>query len=348
MILFGFLYSICFILTISKLDKRITIIDNKITEFLFFMLVFIFAAIRSDIATDYGSYKQLFLSASGSEYNRLEIGYKFLIRVIRYLTQNNFNVFVFFIAFNSIWLKYWVIKNYRNTILGMLVYFCLFYIHIEYNVMRQGFALSFLLIAVEYGIKQNKKAYYSFVILAGLIHISSLIFLFLYPVCRMQIKFSKKKLVFIFFCFVLIRFFILDIIFSFLLKILGLLPNSAMITQISWYLLPKSDFSITSGLIRRIIVIFVYILLVDENDYNCYFILSFFGAIVYMLLMGADVFAFRMALCFDIFNIPLYAQSKFIINNKKIYIFIFFVIFLGLMFFSPLKGYVIPYKSYLF
>lgn len=102
MILFRFLYSICFILAISKLDNRITIIDNKITEFLFFMLVFIFAAIRSDVATDYGSYKQLFLSAPGSEYNRLEIGYKFLIRVFRYLTQNSFNVFVFFysIQFN--------------------------------------------------------------------------------------------------------------------------------------------------------------------------------------------------------------------------------------------------------
>ena len=103
------------------------------------------------------------------------------------------------------------------------------------------------------------------------------------------------------------------------MKILGLLPNSAMITQISWYLLPKRDFSITAGLVRRIIVIFVYLLLLDENDYNFYFIFSFLGAIVYMLLMGTDVFAFRMALCFDIFNIPLYAQSKFFINNIRKY-----------------------------
>jgi hypothetical protein len=112
------------------------------------------------------------------------------------------------------------------------------------------------------------------------------------------------------------------------------------------------EFSIINfGVFRRIALIILFILLNKQNDIdNCYFHLYLIGTLLYILVMGNDIFAHRMSLSFDVFVIPLFADITIKRTYKNISIVFVLLLVFFVLYWTTInsEGYVVPYQTYIF
>lgn len=342
---FYFLLFFFQLLLVFQMDKRFISISNSILIFISFFLMFFLAAFRYGIATDYWSYYNIFLG----ENIKVEKGYLFLQNLIKFF-GGSFNVLIFSIAFLSMWTKYAIFKTYRNPLLAIFLYFTLYYIHLEYNGIRQGFAIAFLLYGIEAGIKRNKQHFLFYVLLSSLIHISSLFFLIVYPLCVRTYKISYLKLLFILLFTFIFKVFLLDSFVDVVMNgFFQKFSTNIFINKLSTYFVIRK-FEISMGLIRRILILLFYMLLTNNKEHSIYFVLYILGIIIYMVFSGNAVAAYRLSLVFDFFSIPLFAKSSIKMTKKNAFLLIGLFLFLSITFVSNLiqPGYVLPYRTYLF
>jgi hypothetical protein len=335
-------------LFICSIDKHLKAISNKIIFFLSIVILLLFAGFRYGIATDYWSYYDIFREKEGIQ--RIEPGFVFLIRAYKIVTfSGSYNGFVFFIAVLSIVIKYCFFKKLRNPFIALVFYIALFYINLEYNVIRQGLASSLICYAV-YCTK--KKDAFLFICLAATIHISSFMFLPLYFLCinkNNEKIFNIKTIPIIILFAILFRLFVLRTLLDIAVSLIGI-KESSLINQAVHYFFYSSDFTITMGFIRRFVIIVLFIIL--NNRYpvnNCYFNIYLVGFFIYMIFMGNDILAHRMCLSFDVFVIPLYANLGIRYTRKNLIVIIILFSMLFVNYWSPLKGegYALPYQTYL-
>ena len=259
MILFVSIFLIYSLLLIFRLDKKTAIISNNVLEFYAFLFLFFLVAFRYGIATDYWSYYKIFNTNSTFDIARLEKGFLFLQKCSKYISEDSFNLFVFIIAFLSLWTKYAIFKTYSNSLFAIFLYLTLHYIHIEFNVMRQGLAISLLLWAVEYGRKKKLFHYFIFVMSATFIHASSIIFIPLYPLCSKKFKVKKMYIgLIIIFALILKLSLLQNLLTVISVLLLKIFPSMALIQQVCVYLI-TGDFKISMGLLRRLIILFAYL-----------------------------------------------------------------------------------------
>jgi hypothetical protein len=314
--------------------------------FIVIALLLFIAGIRYGIATDYWGYYELFSKGKGLE--RIEPGFIFLIKAYKAVFfSNSYNGFVFLVAFLSIIIKYLFFKKLRNPFFALVFYVSLFYISLEYNVIRHGLASSIIFHAVDSSKKKNIFLFSFFVILASTIHISSLVFLPLYYLCIKKSITKVKTVIIVVLLAIFIRLFLLDFLLDIIVFALGT-KVSAMTNQLIAYLI-SSDLTITFGFVRRMVIIFVFLIINNENQVNnCFFNLYLVGFFSYMLFMGNDILAHRICLSFDVFVVPLFADLKIKYIRKNVIAIIILLIILFLTYWSPLKnGYALPYQTYL-
>lgn len=326
-----------------SVDKYLYVVSNRIIFFLIGVFFITLAGVRYEIATDYGSYYNIFVHSS--DFDRLEPGFKLLISIFRDI--GSFNLFVFFIAFTSIVLKLIYFNSLKSPFFALFLYLAIFYVNLEFNIIRQGLAIAVSFFAVEQGRKKNFFKFLCLLLLASSIHISAFVLFFFYPFLSKDYVVNKSMLLCFFIFVVFFRVFLLNI---FIIKIIG--PIASKVSSIpllqqvlSYFVMP--DFKISLGLIRRLFLLAVFLLLTDTKIINLYGILYCIGVALYVLFMGVDVVAHRFSLGFDVFCIPLFSYSSFKLTKKRLIILTLFVGVLFILYWSPLPGYVYPYKTYL-
>ena len=345
-----FFLFLCALLEITKIQ-----VVNKITFFIAVFLLFLFAGFRYGIETDYWSYYRIFNLKENTR--GIEPGFYLLIDLYKTYISQYFDGFIFLIALLSISVKYIFFKDTGSSFYALLIYYTLFYILFEYNAIRQGIAVSFLLIASNYIKDKQWKKYLFFVLIASVFHISSLLFL---PVYFFAVKTIHIKVVsfFILFAFI-IRIFLLPVITILLLNVSDIIISKFInqpllynrVSDLLHYFITDIEKLINIGFIRRFVVLLLFVYLNGKKRINnIYFNIYLFGYILYIIFMGNVVLSIRFSVPFEIFMAPMFASV--IKNNistwKTINVFGILSLMLLLLFISTLRnGNAIPYQTFL-
>ena len=179
------------------IGKTIVVTVSLLFLFVSFNTLFLPAALRGRVGTDYGRYQQLFYSIGENSLNPIEKNWLkqsllfLLINKIVYFTTKNYlwvmAVFAFIIVFMFIKA---IVENSINWTysLFVLLSFCLYYQ--SFNQIRQIVAISIIMLSFKYLKYGDNKKFIISVFFAALFHLSALIFIIMLPVKNIRI--SKK------------------------------------------------------------------------------------------------------------------------------------------------------------
>lgn len=159
--------------------------DSEIVlRFLLFIVFLLPAIFRYDIAADYSEYKRIYDNDLFFKY--AEPGFSFICFILKKLSLSSFWMF-FTIAFITYFSLCFFIKK-KNFFLFIVFYIAYYGYFNTYDQIRQALALPFIIFSFY---KCEKKQYiksFCFILFASLFHLSSLIFLFLIPICSIKIN----------------------------------------------------------------------------------------------------------------------------------------------------------------
>ena len=325
---------------VFSFDKHTVSINNKVLALLFSFIVIFICGSRYGIGTDYWSYYNIY--EGGKDLERIELGFKSLIKFSWVVSPDNFSVFILLGAFLSIFVKSIYFSKLKNPFFAIFMYLCLYYFPLDFNVIRQGLASGFIYFAVEEGKKKNLRGYLFFLCIACMFHYTAILFLILYPICSKKIEFKLKKLFFIFAFFLMLRISVIPFLFDVFRSLIVSKISSPIIVQLVNYFW-LSDFYFSLNFWRRLIFIIAYLLIFGTKNIDCYFIFYLFSFIISTMLTGNDIFAYRLSAWFDIFSIPLFCSRKILFTRKNAIVIFCFILVLTVLFFVSMKD-ALPYQ----
>lgn len=168
-------------------------------RFYFFLLVLfptIVAGLRG-VGTDYIAHTHFYEKIINGSYFYADYT-SLLIYFIRLLGSNGFSFqfSIFLISFLTVYLAFYIIRIYENEIslpFAVFSYMTLFY-HLSFNLYRQILAVEFFLLAIVYlHIFNNKKMFWIYGFIAGFIHSSAFLFIFIFFVWKFITTSSFKN-----------------------------------------------------------------------------------------------------------------------------------------------------------
>jgi len=188
-------YSLISILFIFSLFQQINLKKGqlKLLKYFSITLLIIVGGLRFEVGADWYSYKNLFLSISNYSdvFNSRE---EKLFMLIMFLSKNIINSYSFFIfiLFNIAFLLKVKILNYysKDFFLSLLIYVSAIFLIYDINGIRQGLAISLVLLSIPYILNKNIYKYLFLVLIATFCHTSAIIFLPFYWIAN--IRFKKK------------------------------------------------------------------------------------------------------------------------------------------------------------
>lgn len=322
-------------------DRHTVSINNSILVLLFSFFIIFICGSRYGIGTDYWSYYNIY--KGGKDYERIELGFKSLVKFSWLISPDNFSFFIFLVAFLSIFIKCIYFSKLKNPFFAVVIYVCLYYFPLDFNVIRQGLASSFIYFAVEEGKKKNLLGYLLFLFAAFSFHYTSIIFLVLYPICRRKMTFKLRNLFFIFIIFLILRMSVIPLLFDFFRNVIVSKTSSPVIMQLVNYFW-LSDFHFSLNFWRRLVFIIAYLLIFGTKNANCYFVFYLFSFIISTVLTGNDIFSYRLSAWFDIFSIPLFCSRRIFLTRKNATVTVCFILVLIVLFFASMKD-ALPYQT---
>lgn len=286
----------------------------RISIFLSFLVLFIPAAIRYDIGTDYSNYVDYFHKIENNfvvAKEPLYIGLNYIISFFKL----KFQWFFVITSFLTYFLFY---KSFPIKILPIALFLFNTQLYLSsYDIVREVLALMLVAYSLKY--INNFTKFYLWQIIVIMIHFGTgLITMVFAPI--MKFRLNKKILIFL-----LIILSVIILKTNFVYTILKLIAS--LIPKYSWYLTSKYVYteSVNSGLgvFLRVFVISLIIYSKDtlENKYSKEFINFiinglFFYTVFYLLSVKIHIFG-RVQTVFEIYFI--YATSFFIYSIKSIY-----------------------------
>jgi hypothetical protein len=335
-----------------KFDRNTVIIGNKIVFWEISVALLLFAAFRYGIETDYWSYYAIFNKTRSIRSDTvIDPGFKSLIIFYKIIfSRQSYNGFVFFIALLSVGLKYLYFKELKNPFLALAIYVALFYINLEYNVIRQGLALALILIAGNYAMKRRLCPFLIFYFMAGTIHAATWLAIIVYPLCAKRHPLTLFSVGMVIFTVVLIRFVFFNKFLVLANSLAGTLKQPYLydvMERAYGYLRDETLLSV--GFLRRIVVILLFVLLNNKKTINNgYFILYLIGVCLYTLFMGNVVLSTRLSLTFEVFMIPMFADLPLKLNSRNLFcVSVLVLLLFALHIYALTHGGAIPYRSYL-
>lgn len=148
--------------------------ENKVNKYCWTVTcasVILLAGLRYGLETDYWHYYKMFDGTTVVA--ATEPLFSLLIMTVRIFTKD-YNIFVLLIAVVSLGIKLHVFEKFKYCFVVLLLYFLRYYILFELNAIRQGLAVSFVLLAIYYLTQNNKKQFLIYVSIASLLHASSI------------------------------------------------------------------------------------------------------------------------------------------------------------------------------
>ena len=278
--------------SLELLDKHVK--NQRIIFVMLCILLLCISGFRYGLETDYWHYYYIFhgiLKASN-----IEIAYTLLNKII-YAVTHNFNIFCFIIAIVSMGLKGWIFDKMKYPFMALLCYYLRFYVLFELNAIRQGLAITFILLAYIAIDKKNIKKYIVFSIIAILFH-SSAIVIFIAPILK-KMNLNAYKIVIIYMAALIFRIFLFDQTIVFLQGFATFINGSSNgVIKGTQYIINSGDKMQSFGILNYIRIILpglaLYYLQKKDNKpffYNIYF----WGSIINIMFLGLDTIGFRLA-----------------------------------------------------
>ena len=333
-----------FLFGFSSYGRNCRMLANPICFWMLALFLFLLAGFRYGIETDYWSYKRIFTSG---DTNGIEPGFSALIHFCKASISEDFNVFVFLIALLSVLSKCSFFSKLKNPHFALFLYFCLLYIMAEWNVLRQGFAISFLFFSLHAAKKRKFILFVFFLALAVSMHISSLLFIPMYFMYDRTI--SVKKILMLIFAFYIFRVFVFDIVILRVLSFLSSRVENLFLQRLYIYMNEEKAAFVTVGLIRRFVFLFCFLLLnkksaVSDVYFNAYLV----GFFIYLFFMGNTVLSSRMSMSFEAMMIPMFANLTVKQTWRSMHcLLLVCAIAMALFGYSLSGGKAVPYTSYL-
>ena len=192
--------------------------------FLYLLILFVFISLyyfrQSSIGTDTLNYIPIFQDIIRShnvvEYSfdkNIEIGFSVAVYFLSLFYNNYF--FIFAGLTSIVYINLIVaINNFKlNNVLFFASLFCVFQIYFySFNILRQAIALSFVILAVSYLLKNNNKKFLILCSMAFLFHYSSIFVFLFFFVYKFREKIAKYWYISVFG-----SLFVLDFLFNFLI-----------------------------------------------------------------------------------------------------------------------------------
>lgn len=340
-VLFGLVSLFSFLYSYSK-EKIIVFLSKSIT---FFML-FIPAAIRKDIGTDYFSYMRMFIDTReyGFNYWKVEYGYYLLIKILQYCFnyQSIFIVmafFTFYFLFKSL--------NSRKEAIYIIPLFFLLYYTASYNIVRHIFVLTVFLYGYKLFINGKIMKAYIVVCISCLFHYSAVLFVIYLLLCRLFRVSYKKSII----------YFLIILVSCYAINIGKIIIELAKFTPYGKYI--DTGFNRLTerrtgiGVLLYLLISVVLLIGIKSKTRNASNLRI--GLIIYVFFWGGAnqiMILIRLRIMYMVIFLPAIVElkkqdGKGIVQNVRLYIYICFQLALLLFVFQLLIGQnaVIPYKS---
>lgn len=209
--MFVYLFTYIFIIFAYFYVKKcnVTVQQNRlICSLIIFVLWFVSAFRAAHIGKDHFTYNGLFYSigATGDAY--CEKGYVLLNRILYFIYDDpiilSIGVSSLLIFSYAYYVKHNV--NYDYWILAILIFVFQPYLYIQssFNVLRQGCATAFVMLAIPNLIEKKKFKYFAWIAIACLFHFSAVIFFLLFFLQKFNLNF--KRIIFIAFISLVLNF----------------------------------------------------------------------------------------------------------------------------------------------
>lgn len=170
------------------------------------LILWLIQALRStSVGIDLQVYIPQFLDENRRNFLSFEIGYIKLNELI-YSISSNENAFLAGVSMLSLLPISLLFKKYSASIFFSYIIFASFIIyHFTFSGLRQALALGIIAISYYFLERKNLIYFIGVIFLASLFHVSSILFLIMYPLCNL-IKMTNKK--YFIFCIIAILFII--------------------------------------------------------------------------------------------------------------------------------------------
>lgn len=282
MIIFTLVLALCMPYSYKK-----GVILLKFNKLFVFLPSFLILALRFGIGVDYFfTYVPIFEKLSlGYNYEDVEIGYILLNKMILLFTDNYYWLFIV----TSLIFCYFIFKSIfeQSQYISISIYIFLtaglyFY---SMNVMRQTIGFAIFLYSIKYIKSKHFKTYFIYIMIASLIHKSSLVYLPIYFIANLKVDY--KSIITISILVAISKQFIFELLVTFL-------GNTKYSNYISGYYADSSKSMISP--IINVSIIMIFLLFYKKNK----------EAIEYRLYLNIHICAFLISLFIG--TIPLISR----------------------------------------
>lgn len=291
------IYMIPFILLIllSTLELFNKYVKNqRAVFFALCVLLICISGFRYGLEADYWHYNDIFYGRIKGL--NIEIAYILLNKII-YIMTHNFNFFCLVVAIISIGLKGWIFSKMKYPFTVLLCYYLRFYVLFELNAIRQGLAITFILLAYMSFDKNDIKKYVMFSIVAILFHSSAVVVLFV-PIVK-KTNLNAYKILKIYIIAVIFRMFLFEQAITFLQQFsLFINGSSNGIIKGTQYIINSGDKMQSFGMLNYVRIIipgFALYYLQKKSNKQFFFNVYFLGSIINIMFLGLDTIGFRLA-----------------------------------------------------
>ena len=354
------IYGLLFLITLTLSFFELSYFEKKTTKRVITLILLInclflliISGLRFETGTDYLNYKKIFNEINSNLHReRLFVLINLEIKSI----WNNFNFYLFIMAFISLTLKFISIKRYAvYPLTAFYIYFCTYFLRWDMGSIRVAIASGVLFLSLPY-IKNRKFINFLFlVIIAFLFHRSAVIFLPMYFIANKE--YSNKTILFLFVLVITFSYF--GGIYGILIKVLEILPKGNFVyNKLYSYIFIQQTLAsnlLTFSSLKKLVIIILSLMLRNRLrekyeyyniclnlvliGYLCYFLfitsLSTLALRIPSLFVGFEVFLFSSYLCYE--------NSKF--NKVMLYLLIITLSLSSyLMHLIKWKEYFIPYQ----
>lgn len=170
--------------------KRVNTQKYNIFDFIIVISMILIAGFRYNIGTDYSMYNSMYFNQNQSNLNKVEIGYKILMKIVAPIFGEKSYLFFILCSIITIIPIYVTIKKYSKKPGESIFYFItLGFYTLSFNMIRQAIGMAITFFALRYLFDRKLFKYIITILLASTFHITSLIMIPIYWISK--IKFSK-------------------------------------------------------------------------------------------------------------------------------------------------------------
>ncbi len=315
-----FAYSVFFSFLAVKQKRRIAKIICTILASIPFILI---SAIRYDVGTDYlFRYVPDYLKiVAGNDVDNMEPLFKLLMKICIFISENYITLFIVTSTLIISLIMISIYKNSKNILLSVIIFVVGSFFFQSLNIVRQFIAVAILFFSYKYLFEKNKIYWIISLVMAFLIHTSSIIFIVAILLYKRVL--SLKLLIISSIIIILVGLTILQ----FALHFLGN-SDDVNIKKYYAYISMEGDLNFSSLIPEVAIYLYLYYRYlhakknnVEIDNEGIFFINMQFLAVICTLMNMYSQLFFRITLIFSIFkilSIPYFYQLRKMENEKKI------------------------------